>query len=367
MTVDWHKVKIAVLVIAPLIGLVVAIISLWQHYVFAKDLVVMVVGYAITVMGVNIGYHRMLTHQGFQAPAAVRGFFTILGAMAVEGQPISWVATHIKHHAHSDHDGDPHSPLDGFWHAHIGWLFKRENFPDPKRYAPHLLKDPLIRLINLYTPFWVTVSLVIPFLIGGWTGLLWGGLVRIFITTHVTWSVNSVCHTFGRRQYETTDESHNHWLVGLLAFGEGWHNNHHAFPSSAFHGLKWWQFDLSGLIIGGMEKVGLIWDVKRPTPKLMQTRRYQNETLRQLVADIRQQLETNLQQARAEISRVRSTLPDLRPFCDQSQARLDHIQNRLAHATHLKQQKLQEYLAEVRSLARRAHSAVKSRTHLQTT
>jgi stearoyl-CoA desaturase (delta-9 desaturase) len=191
--------------------------------------------------------------------------------MAVEGPAIEWASTHIKHHAHADQEGDPHSPVEGFFHAHLGWMFKD---PDPNTalYGRHLLHDPLVVFVNRTSVLWVALSLLIPFLIGGWTGLLWGGLVRIFLTHHVTWSVNSVCHTFGKRAFETPDQSHNEWLVGLLAFGEGWHNNHHAFPRSAFHGLRWWQLDLSGSIIWVLERCGLAKEVYRVTPAMRASR-----------------------------------------------------------------------------------------------
>jgi stearoyl-CoA desaturase (delta-9 desaturase) len=218
----------------------------------------------------------MLTHRSFRPHPVVKVLLLVLGSMAFEGPAIEWAATHIKHHAKSDREGDPHSPVDGFFHAHLGWVFRDSN-ADPRQYARHLLSDRIITFVSNTFLIWALLSLAIPFvagfLIGGWplawSGLLWGGLVRMFLTHHVTWSVNSVCHTFGKRPFETTDQSRNEWVVGLLAFGEGWHNNHHAFPRSAFHGLRWWQFDFSGYLIWTLERLGLAKDVYRIPPTLM--------------------------------------------------------------------------------------------------
>ena len=212
----------------------------------------------------------MLTHQSFRPHPVVKAILLVLGSMAVEGPALEWAATHIKHHAQSVREGDPHSPVDGFWHAHLGWMF-RGTLADPRVYARHLLRDGLIVFVSRTFLVWATLSLVVPFAIGGfldgwagaWAGLLWGGLVRMFLTHHVTWSVNSICHTIGRRPFATVDRRRNEWVVGLLAFGEGWHNNQHAFPRSAFHGLRWWQFDASGYLIWTLERRGLARDVCR--------------------------------------------------------------------------------------------------------
>ena len=167
----------------------------------------------------------------------------------------------------------------GFFHAHLGWIFTRSD-ADPRTYCRHLLRDRQVMFVSRTHLLWVVLALAIPsaigWLLGGWpgalTGLLWGGLVRQFLTHHITWSVNSVCHTFGRRAFATNDASRNEWIVGLLGFGEGWHNNHHAFPRSAFHGLHWWQFDLSGYVIRGLERLGLAHDVYRVTPEVLARR-----------------------------------------------------------------------------------------------
>src|ERR1700730_2581210 len=263
-----YKAYILTIVIVPFLGTVLAICSLWQRAINLSDLVLLGTMYTLTAFGIAIGYHRMLTHRSFQAHPVVRGSSLILGAMAIEAPPIEWAATHIKHHAQSDREGDPHSPMEGIFHAHMGWLFK-DRFADPQQYCRHLMKDPIVVFINRTFLLWVALSLLIPFVIGGWTGFLWGALVRIFIGHHVTFSVNSICHTFGKREFETNDRSRNEWIVGLLAFGEGWHNNHHAFPRSAFHGLRWWQVDFSGYLIWLLERLGLARDVYRVSPALL--------------------------------------------------------------------------------------------------
>jgi stearoyl-CoA desaturase (delta-9 desaturase) len=254
-------------VIVPLLATVLAISLLWQRAVHPKDIVLLLSMYTITAMGVTIGFHRMLTHRSFRPHSVVKFLLLVFGSMSLEGPALQWTATHTMHHALADREGDPHSPVEGFFHAHLGWMFK-DREADPQVYARHLLTDPMILFVSRTFFVWVGLSLLIPFLIGGWSGLLWGGLVRIFLTHHVTWSVNSVCHTFGKREFETPDRSRNEWLVGLLAFGEGWHNNHHAFPRSAFHGLHWWQVDFSSYIIWTLERVGLVKEVYRVSPAM---------------------------------------------------------------------------------------------------
>jgi stearoyl-CoA desaturase (Delta-9 desaturase) len=266
-----YKALILVVVLGPLLATVYAISLLWQQAVHPGDLVLLLGMYAITAMGVTIGFHRMLTHRSFRPQPVVKFLLLVLGSMSLEGPALQWAATHTKHHAQADREGDPHSPMEGFFHSHIGWMFK-DREADPTVYARHLLTDPMVLFVSRTFFVWVGLSLLLPFVLGGWSGLLWGGLVRIFLTHHITWSVNSVCHTFGRRAFETTDRSRNEWMVGLLAFGEGWHNNHHAFPRSAFHGLHWWQVDLSSYVIWTLERAGLVKEVYRVTPAML-TRR----------------------------------------------------------------------------------------------
>jgi stearoyl-CoA desaturase (Delta-9 desaturase) len=267
-TVGSSKPFVLLVVFVPFLGTVLAVGLLWQRAIQSSDLALLVTMYVVTAFGLTIGFHRMLTHRSFRTGPAVKVILLVLGSMAVPGPPIEWAATHIKHHSQSDREGDPHSAKEGLFHSHIGWLFK-DRFADPQTYCPHLLKDSSVVFVNRTFLLWVALSLAIPFVVGGWTGLLWGGLVRIFIGHHAAFSVNSICHTFGRREFETHDCSRNQWVVGLLAFGEGWHNNHHAFPRSAFHGLHWWQFDLSGYIIWTLERLGLVYDVHRVSPALL--------------------------------------------------------------------------------------------------
>lgn len=261
-SMSGNRYIVLVVVIVPFLATLLAIWLLWHRAVSWSDLILLGALYALVDLGVGVGFHRMLTHRSFQPHPVVKFLLLVLGSMSMEGSALQWAATHIKHHAHSDREGDPHSPVEGFMHAHIGWMLKR-TYDDPKIYCRNLLKDPIVVFVSRTFGVWVLLSLLIPFAIGGWTGLLWGGLVRLFLVHHVTWSVNSVCHSFGKREFETNDRSRNEWIVGMLAFGEGWHNNHHAFPRSAFHGLHWWQFDLSGYVIWTLEHLGLAHEVYR--------------------------------------------------------------------------------------------------------
>ena len=266
MSTVLRKVIIITMVVVPLIATVYAIYLGWNGIVGIQDLVLLASLYCFTALGVTIGYHRYLTHASFRTNRVLKFVLVILGCVSLEGAPITWVANHRKHHAFSDREGDLHSPhlsrniVLGFMHAHVGWMIEGRA-ADIKEWAPDLLKDADIKLINKTTALWVILGLVVPFLIGGWSGLLWGGLVRILLNHHVTWSVNSVCHVFGSRPFRTKDRSSNHWLVGLLAFGEGGHNTHHASPRSARHGIFWWHFDLSWVIIRALANLGWVFDV----------------------------------------------------------------------------------------------------------
>ena len=242
-----------------------------------RDLVILGAMYFLTAAGVTVGYHRLFTHRAFDAPRPVRYLFAVLGSMAVQGQLIDWVADHRKNHAFTDTEGNPQSPhhdhgeglkgaLEGLWYAHMGWLFVTQGTAEKRRFARDLLEDGGMRRISRAFPWLVLLGLAIPFalgfglsgsLAGGLTALLWGGFVRIFMVHHVTWSVNSVCHFFGRRRFDTDDYSTNVLWLALPSLGESWHHNHHAFPRSARHGLRWWEVDPSALIILGMKKVGL--------------------------------------------------------------------------------------------------------------
>ena len=276
----------------PFAATIVAIPLLWNQLVSAADLAILVAMYLITAFGITIGYHRLLTHRAFETPRPMRYAFAIMGSMAVQGSVIAWVADHRKHHAFSDEEGDPHSPhghgggasgvLKGLWHAHVGWLIDGHGRADWYRYAPELMEDPGMRRINRAFPALVGLSLLLPFaagllitgtLAGGLTALLWGGLVRIFFVHHVTWSINSICHFMGTQRFVTDDESRNVFWLSILSLGESWHHNHHAFPRSANHGLRWWEVDISGVVIGGLEKVGLATNVVRITSERQEQRR----------------------------------------------------------------------------------------------
>jgi len=255
----------------------------WERILHWSDIVVFAVFYTLTALGITVGFHRHFTHRAFKARRGVRAVLAALGSAAIEGPVISWVADHRKHHAFSDQHGDPHSPhvdhgvgwrgaLRGLVHAHLGWLFIHTQRGSKVRYARDLVEDPLIRSIDRTFVLWVALGLAAPFVLGlsiggsittGLTGLLWGGLVRVFLLHHVTYSINSLCHFFGRRRFSTGDESRNLAWLALPSMGEAWHNNHHAFPTSAAHGLRPWEIDPSALVIRGLEATGLAWDVVR--------------------------------------------------------------------------------------------------------
>ncbi|GER86039.1 stearoyl-CoA 9-desaturase [Dictyobacter vulcani] len=271
-----YKGVLVLVVVLPFLATIYAMWTLWNRAVFLSDIIMLLVFYTCVTFGVTVGFHRMLTHRSFQANPVIKFLLLVFGSMSLQGPAIEWAATHVKHHAQADKEGDPHSPVEGFVHSHFGWLFK-DRMADPNVYCRNLVNDRMVMFVSRTFLLWVALSLLIPFAIGGWHGLLWAGLVRIFIVHHVTWSVNSICHTFGMREFETTDKSRNEWVVGLLAFGEGWHNNHHAFPRSAFHGLHWWQVDFSAYLIRGMERLGLAKDVYRIPPDML-ARRYSTDT-----------------------------------------------------------------------------------------
>jgi stearoyl-CoA desaturase (delta-9 desaturase) len=278
--------------VLPFIGLGFVGWQLWESALHWHDLIVFLIVYTLTGLGITVGFHRLLTHRAFKTKPLVRGTFAALGSAAIEGPVISWVADHRKHHAFSDQPGDPHSPhvdhghglkgaLKGLAHAHVGWLFIHTQRGNKERYAPDLMKDPVIQFVDRTFLLWVIAGLVVPFLLGwaiggtllaGLTGLLWGGLVRMLILHHVTYSINSLCHFFGRRDFPTDDESRNLLWLAPFSLGESWHNNHHAFPTSAHHGLRFWQVDFSAWVIRALEAVGLAWDVQRPSAERMAAR-----------------------------------------------------------------------------------------------
>ena len=259
-------------VLVPLLATLLAIVTVWQREVVTVDIVLLIGLYFLTGFGITVGYHRFATHRSFQSGPVMTFVLLALGSVAVEGSVLSWVATHWKHHRLADKPGDPHSPLEGLFHAHIGWMF-RDRGGIPERDAKHLMNNKVAIFMSRTFVFWSVLGFVIPYLIDGWRGLLWGGLVRVFITHHLTWSVNSICHQFGRRSFATPDQSHNQWLVGLFGLGEGWHNNHHAFPESAFHGLRWYEIDLSGYVIRLLECLRLVTGVRRVSRERIERKR----------------------------------------------------------------------------------------------
>ena len=297
-----QKAAMAVAVVAPFIGLLVAVALAWQYgFMGWRYVAMLLVGWYATGLGITVGFHRLMSHRSFETYSWVRLFWMSLGALSVEGAPLTWCAVHRKHHGKSDQQGDPHSPhlhgdtfwgsIKGFFYGHCGWLFAGYwSRPELERYVPDLLKDRFLVWCNNVYWFYVLASLAIPavlgfgiafFLgetltqcwIGAGLGVLWGGLARIFVTHHVTWSINSVCHVFGSRPYRSGDKSTNNFICGVVGFGEGWHNNHHAFPTSARHGLKWWQFDSSWIVIRSMQMLGLAWNVKLPSEETLAAKR----------------------------------------------------------------------------------------------
>jgi stearoyl-CoA desaturase (delta-9 desaturase) len=255
-----------------------------------RDLLILAVSYVVIGTGITVGFHRLLTHRSFKCSRLLRTVFAALGSAAAEGPVIDWVATHRRHHQFSDVSGDPHSPhghgsgwrgaVKGLVHAHVGWVFSEMEVADERRYAKDLLADPLIRLVDRTFVFWVMLGLAAPFGLGvalsggsisaGLTGLLWGGAARIFFMHHATFSINSLCHFFGMRSFDTPDESRNLAWLAIPTWGEAWHNNHHAFPTSYRHGFDRGQLDISAGIIRLLEKLGLAWDVVRIDPSRRQ-------------------------------------------------------------------------------------------------
>jgi stearoyl-CoA desaturase (Delta-9 desaturase) len=268
---------------APVLALGFVVWQVWGDFLRWSDVVVFGIMYLATGLGITVGFHRHFTHRSFKTSKPVRAILAALGSIAIEGPVISWVADHRKHHTFADQEGDPHSPhvdhghgwrgaLKGLVHAHVGWLFIHTQRGARRRYARDLIDDPIVSWVDRTFVFWALGGLLIAFLLGwviggslfaGLTGLLWGGAVRMLVVHHVTFSINSLCHFFGRRRFETEDESRNLLWLAPFSFGESWHNNHHAFPTSAEHGMRRWEIDPSALVIRAMERLGLAWDVVR--------------------------------------------------------------------------------------------------------
>jgi stearoyl-CoA desaturase (delta-9 desaturase) len=281
-----NRIATGAVTVIPILALGLVVWQAWASYLHWSDVAVFAIVYMCTGLGVTVGFHRLFTHRSFKTGKVVRATLAIFGSAAIEGPVISWVADHRKHHAFSDREGDPHSPhghgdgwrnhLKGLLHAHVGWLFIHTQRGNRARYAPDLMADPIVRFVDRTFVLWVLAGLAVPFglgfLIGGTldaalTGLLWGGAVRMLVLHHVTYSINSLCHYFGRRRFQTDDESRNLAWLSVLSLGESWHHNHHAFPTSARHGLRRWEVDPSALVIRGLRRTGLAWDVVEVSPE----------------------------------------------------------------------------------------------------
>ncbi|MDP9235639.1 MAG: acyl-CoA desaturase [Actinomycetota bacterium] len=291
-TARFQRRLVLIVTLLPFAGFVAAVWTLWGAGLSMLDGALFLAMYCVAGLGVTVGFHRLFTHRSFEAKPWVRYALAIMGSLSVEGPIIRWVADHRRHHAFSDQPGDPHSPhLDegpgfmgvakGLWHAHMGWFFSDEQ-TSANRWAPDLVKDPVLRKIDTLFPLWVTISFALPPIIGfAVTGtlkgavlaFLWGSLARIFLLHHVTWSVNSICHFYGSRPYKTTDFSTNNWALAIVSFGESWHNNHHAFPTSAVHGLGKGQIDASAGFIALLQKLHLVQDVKHVSAKQLEIKR----------------------------------------------------------------------------------------------
>ncbi len=283
-------------IVLPIIGTVYAGYLLWTQGISTLDVCLLVGMYFWTVLGIELGFHRYLTHRSLVTGRPMRALLTISGCMAGDGPPIWWTAIHRRHHGHSDRECDPHSPspeihgrgfwrrIYGAWHSHIGWMF------DPRctaaysaHFARDLLKDRTIGWIDRWYFVWVMLGLAIPAALGGaitqswygaWTGFIWGGVVRLFLDQHALWwGIVTVCHTIGTRPFRADDDSCNNVLVAVIFLGDGWHNNHHAFPSSAKVGLRWWEFDITWWIVKLLERVGLVWNLKVPTPEAIEAKK----------------------------------------------------------------------------------------------
>lgn len=273
------------------LGFVFALFQLFTVKIGLLEVTLFSVMYVITTLGATVGFHRYFSHQAFKTSLTIRIILGILGSMAAQGSVISWVSIHRCHHQYTDRIGDPHSPhlhgkgikakLKGLWHAYLGWLLIDGELPNSLVFAKDLLKDPLIFQINRLYTTWIVLGLLIPTVLGGvitlswigaFQGFIWGGIVRLFWTFNSGYILNAIAHTYGHRLFNTPEQSRNNFWMAILTLGDGWHNNHHAFPNSANCGLKWWQIDISFWAIKLLEILGLVWDVKLPKNSLIKSK-----------------------------------------------------------------------------------------------
>jgi stearoyl-CoA desaturase (delta-9 desaturase) len=278
-------------IVLPFLGTVAAVASTAYRPIGAVDAGLLAVFYVLTSIGITVGFHRHFAHRTFQARPALRAALGVLGSMAAQGHVVYWVATHRRHHQFAEQDLDPHSPTRheqtplgrwrGFWHAHVGWML-HSRMTNTAKFASDLIRDPLVARVSEMYAVWVALGLVLPAAIGGvltasWSGaiggFLWGGVVRMFLVHHMMWTSGSTAHMFGTRPFATEDDSANNFLLALPNLGEGWHNNHHAFPYAAHFSLRWWQIDMGGWAIAAFEKLGLAWDIRGPSPDAVESRR----------------------------------------------------------------------------------------------
>ena len=286
-----QTVLVKIFAIVPLLALVAVVPIAWGWGLGWVDVGLAAFFYTLTCLGVTIGFHRYFTHRAFKANRALRIALAVVGSMAMQGPVVNWVADHRRHHAYADREGDPHSPwlfgtsaaalAKGFWHAHMGWLFDREQ-TNAKRFAPDLLDDNDIRRVDALFPVLTVVTLLAPAVLGGlitmslWgalTAFFWASLVRVALLHHVTWSVNSICHMIGDRPFESRDKSANFWPLAIASMGESWHNSHHADPTCARHGVQKGQIDISARIIWAFEKLGWATHVRWPKPERFDSKR----------------------------------------------------------------------------------------------
>ena len=280
-------------IILPAVATMVAAVLLFAGDVTRTDTWIFVGMYLATAVGITVGYHRLFTHHSFDTFRPIRYALALLGGMAAEGGPIIWAAQHRRHHAFPDQEGDPHSPqvrrqpgrigtVKSLWHSHYGHVFNQVGAIEPARYTPDLIKEPFLKTLERFALMPAAAGFVLPFAIGGlvtrtWqgaaSGLLWGGFVRLFVATHATGAVNSLCHYAGSQPFDLNDHSRNVWWLAPFTLGESWHNGHHAFPASARHGLRWWELDLSWIVIAILAKAGLAWNVVRISPEQIAKRR----------------------------------------------------------------------------------------------